>query len=108
MRGVISVLLLVFSLSSLAKAEDYEYCIIWGVAGGVGDDFIQSLAGRVLHKKGISPLDKVCTELKKTSFKQGQLVSQGDTSNKDAFESWNMYQFFRDKVMDGLVDLLSL
>ena len=102
------IILLAISLPSFAENRDYEYCIVWGVAGGADDQFIQNLTDKVLDKKGISPFDKVCSTLKQTSYKHGKQFSQGNTSNNEAIESWAIYQTFRDKVMEGLVALLNL
>jgi hypothetical protein len=103
----ICVLLLLISLSTFAnsKNSDYEYCIVWGVAGGTDDQFTQNLVGRILAKKGIE-IDDVCTTLKQTGYKHGQKYSRGNTQDSEATKSWFIYQDFRDKYMDKLVELI--
>ena len=108
MKIIITTIILLFSLPIFAENKDYEYCIVWGVAGGADDKFIQNLTDKVLQKKGISQFDKVCSTLKQTSYKQGKQFSQGNTSDKEAAESWAIYQNFRNKVMNNLVELLKL
>jgi len=59
------ILFIFLLLSSAANAnEKYEYCEIWGIAGGVNDSFIQNLVGRVLDKKKLL-LDSACASVKK-------------------------------------------
>jgi len=100
-------ILLTLSTVTYAQNSDYEYCIIWGVASAANDNFTLNLADKILDKKGIS-LDKVCSTLKQTSYKQGQQWSKGNTTNKDVMQSWFIYQNFRDKVMNKLIDILKL
>jgi len=108
MKPILFTMLLVFSTASVANNKVYEYCIVWGVAGGSGDGFIQSLSGILLEKKGIHYSDKVCSDLKKSGYRNGQIFSTGNSSDEDARESWMIFQNFRDKVMSQLIDTLNL
>jgi len=109
MKKTLCAVIFCFFATSFAQEGDYEYCIVWGVAGGAGDQFIQSLAGRVLEKKEIDTLDQVCSTLKQAAYRHGREFSQtGDTTNQAAYENWQIYQNFRDRVMDGLIETLGL
>ena len=108
MKILLAALLIMFPLYSSANNKDYEYCIIWGVAGGANDSFTQSLAQAVLEKKRISYEDKVCSTLKQKAYKQGRQFSQGDTTDTEVYESWMLFQNFRNKVMIKLVEQLKL
>src|SRR5690606_113883 len=97
MKIFLAALLIMLPFSSYADNKDYEYCLIWGVAGGAEDQFIQNLVDKVLEKNGISQFDKVCSTLKQTAYAHGRQFSQGNTTNAEAQESWALYQKFRDK-----------
>jgi hypothetical protein len=51
--------------------------------------------------------DTVCSSLRQSGYKHGESIANGDL-NQEAMENWQMYQDFRDQVMDRLIDELGL
>lgn len=87
-----------------SDSNKYEFCEIYGIAGGASDTFTQTLAARILEKQGLL-YDNICSSVSQDAYKFGQRYSSGTDITAANSLRWQKYQDFRDRIADKILEM---